>query len=309
MALDLTGLSKYTDELSIELVTEVILKGRTANYVRVQPGVKYKSAINILEGDIVLQTQACGWNPSGSTKPVQRDIEVCALEHKESLCPKDLNDYWAGQLLNAGSNNEEIPFEEAYVNLKTSKLSSINDDLIWKGDTDITGSTNLNKCDGFIKLFESLSGTIIDGNTGGFSAFTKANAIDVVEDFISNISSEIIDRDDLVLFIGYDKFRVYAAALRDANLFHYNGAENQAGSFEMMIPGTMIKMVALKGLNGTDVLVSSFGDNFVIGTDLEGEEDDFRIWYSKDSQEVRTKVSYKLGVQVVFPSLITYAEY
>jgi hypothetical protein len=39
-----------------------------------------------------------------------------------------------------------------------------------------------------------------------------------------------------------------------------------------------------------------------MAVDLEDEESNYRVWYSEDNDEIRTKVSFKVGVNVAFPS-------
>jgi hypothetical protein len=40
--------------------------------------------------------------------------------------------------------------------------------------------------------------------------------------------------------------------------------------------------------------------NMALAVDLENEEGNYRVWYSEDNDEVRTKVSFKVGVNVAF---------
>jgi hypothetical protein len=37
-----------------------------------------------------------------------------------------------------------------------------------------------------------------------------------------------------------------------------------------------------------------------MAVDLEGEEQNYRLWYSEDNDEIRSKVSFKIGVNVAF---------
>ena len=47
-SLDLSGLSKYTDQLSQALVRESVLGGETFKYITVIPNIKYADALNKL---------------------------------------------------------------------------------------------------------------------------------------------------------------------------------------------------------------------------------------------------------------------
>ena len=205
--------------------------------------------------------------------------------------------------MNAGSYNENLPFEQIYAEDKAEKIADMIESVLWKGDT--TGSGNLALVDGYLKLIDSISA--VDGNVDGVTVatgVTSANIVDIIDGMVSSIPADVIDADDLVLFVGYDKYRAYAKALRDANLFHYNGAENQGQEFSQMVPGTNVKVVAVKGLNGTSRMVLSRVANLYVGVDMLNDAEDFNIFYSQDNDEVRFISKFKLGVQVAFPELL-----
>ena len=108
--------------------------------IKVQPGIKGSQAINLLDSNLVVQDGTCGWNSSGSTIYTQRDITVCDYKVNEALCPKDLNDYWLGQLLTPGSYNETVPFEQQIAELKTAQISQYIENLIWQASSASTCS-------------------------------------------------------------------------------------------------------------------------------------------------------------------------
>lgn len=302
MALDVTGLSVYTDENKMDLIKKSILEGRTMEYVTIQPDIKSSATINIIDSTLVGQAGSCGWNEAGTTELTQRAISVCPIKINESICLNTLESYYTQKMMNPGSYNESIPFEQIYAEDKAAKINSMIEDIVWKGDT--TGSGNIALCDGFLKLVDSLTASVVDGNIGGETSITAANIIDIVDGMVISTPADIIDAEDLVLFMGYDTYRTYAKALRDANLFHYTGAENQGEKFTQMVPGTNVKAVATKGLNGTNRLVLSRVANLYVGTDLLNDAEDFSIFYSKDNDEVRFLSKFKIGVQVAFPEFV-----
>ena len=67
-----------------------------------------------------------------------------------------------------------------------------------------------------------------------------------------------------------------------------------------VIPGTNAKLVAVNGLNGTGDIYATTLSNIAMAFDLEAEEDNYTIWYSKDNNEVRYRVAFKLGVNVAY---------
>jgi hypothetical protein len=308
MALNVAGLTAYVDETKMGLIKKMVLGARTLNYFTVQPDIKSSATINIINSDLVAQAGACGWNEDGETILTQRQISVCDLKINESICLNTLEQYYTQKMMNPGSYNEDIPFEGIYAEEKADKIATLVEDLIWKGDS-VGGSGNLALCDGMIykATYEwTGSSATVDGNTGSVTAVTANNIIAIVDAIVAATPADILDADDLVLFVGYDWFRLYSAALRNANLFHYTGEENQGGKYMMMIPGTNVLLLAVRGLNNTNKAFLSSTSNLYFGTDLLSDSEDIRIFYSQDNDEVRTIAKWKQGVQVAFPEFVVY---
>ena len=301
MSLNVSGLSVYTDENKLELIKKSLLEGRTMEFITVQPDIKSSATINIIDSTLVGQAGSCGFNPDGTTALTQRAISVTPIKVNESICLDTLESYYTQKMMNPGSYNESIPFEQIYAEEKAGKISAMLEDIIWKGDTALTG--NISLANGLLKLIDS-EGTVVDGNVAAETSITAANVIDIVDGMIGVVPADIIDKDDLVLFLGYDTYRTYAKALRDANLFAYTGAENQGGDFIQMVPGTNVKVVAVRGLNGSQRLVLSTSSNIYAGVDLLSDSEDFKIFYSNDNDEVRFIAKFKIGVQLAFPDFV-----
>jgi hypothetical protein len=305
MSLNLAGLSAYTNEMAMDLIKEAVLKGRTVDLATVQGGVKSAATINRLSTVLNAQAGACGWSATGSTILDQRTITVCDIKINEAICLNDLEAYYTQVMMNPGSYNTEIPFEQLFAENKKDQIMALVEDLIWKGDT-VGGSGNLALCDGFKVLFDA-GITASNAKYGTYSNTGLASTIIAkVDEAISKIDSNIIDAEDLHLFMSYPDFRTYAKALRDANLFHYTGAENQGGDFTLMVPGTNVRVIAVRGLNNANRWVLTPASNLYIGTDLLSDAEDFRIFYSQDNDEVRFLAKWKLGVQVAYLEHVVY---
>lgn len=306
MSFNVSDLTAYVDQNKLALIKKAVLGGRTIRYIKVQPGIKSSAAINIINSDLVLQSGACGWNSDGETILSQQNLSVCPLKVNESLCLNTLEEYWTQTLMNPGSYNEQLPFEQIFVEEKADKVSAMVDDILWKGDTD-NGSGNLALCDGIIRLCDvTFSGDVVNGNVDAVTGITPSNIIAIVDGMAASVPTDIINMDDLILFCGYDFYRTYATALRNANYFAYTGAENQGEDFSQMIPGTNIRIVAVRGLNGTNKLVLSSASNIYYGTDLLSDQENFELFYSADFDEVRFRVKFKMGVQFAFPEFVVY---
>lgn len=302
MSLNVAGLTTYTDELKMELIRKSVLEGRTTSLITVQPDIKSSSTINIIDSDLVVAAGSCGWNEDGTTILTQRELSVCPLKVNEAICLDTLESYYTQKMMNPGSYNTEIPFEQIYAEEKAAKVNAVIEDIIWKGNTS-TGSGNLALCDGFLALIDS-EGGVVTGNTGSYTAITEANIVDIVDDLVAAVPADIINADDLHLFVGYEIYRLYAKALRNANLFHYTGAEDQGQDFSQMVPGTNCRIIATRGLNNTNRMVLSKASNLYFGTDLLNDAEDFKIFYSEDNDEVRFRSKFKIGVNYAFPEFV-----
>ena len=136
MALNLSGLSSYTDQMKYDLVAKIITEPKTVGIIDVQEGIKHTAALNYLDTDIVLQAGGnCNTTASGTTPLTQKTITVCPIAVNEDICIDDLEVMWTGMKMKPGSYNTDLPFHELYAQTKIAKLAYENELLIWKGDT------------------------------------------------------------------------------------------------------------------------------------------------------------------------------
>lgn len=299
MSLNISNLTAYVDEQRMALIRKMVLGGRSINFMTVQPDVKSAVSVNTISSNLVASAGGCGWNEQGTTDLNQNTLTVCPLRVNESVCITDVESVYLQYLVQPGSYATDFGFEQIYTEDKVANISSLIDTLVWIGDTSTTGQTAL--CDGLITLAETTySASTVNGNTSSATAITLNNIVDLVDDMAAVVPANIIDRDDLILFMGYDVYRLYSTRLRNLNYFAYTGAENQGESFSQMHPGTNIKVVAVKGLNGTNKMFLSAKANLIFGTDLLNDYENIQIWYSNDNQEVRVAAKWKQGVQAAF---------
>ena len=305
MALDVNGLTAYVNQERMALIKKMILGGRSTNFLTIQPDIKSAASINLLSSNLVAQAGGCGFTDDGDTILTQNTLNVCPLKVNESICIDTLEQYYTQAMLAPGSYDTDFGFEQLYTEEKVSQISSLIDTLIWQGDPTVTGQTSL--CTGFIYLAENtFSATTVDGNTSNATAITANNIIALVDDMVAAVPVNIIANDDLYLYMGYDTYRLYALALRNANLFHYTGAEDQGEQFSQMIPGTNVRAIAVKGLNGTNKMFLSAKSNLYFGCDLMNDYENLEIFYSMDFQEVRVVAKWKSGVNAAFWDYVVY---
>ena len=305
MALNVNGLTAYVDQVKMDLIKKMILGGRSTSFMTVQPGIKSAASINLLSSNLVAQAGGCGFTDEGETILTQNTLNVCPLKVNESICIDTLEQYYTQVMLQPGSYDTDFGFEQIYTEEKVSQVSSLIDTLIWQGNTSVTGQTGL--CNGFITLANTTySGSVVNGNVSSATAITASNIIGLVDDAIQVIPTNIIAEDDLYLYCGYDFARLYFTALRNANLYNYPSVETGANDFMITIPSSNVKLVAVKGLTGTNKFFISTKSNMYFGCDLLDDYENLQIFYSMDFQEVRVVAKWKSGVNAAFWDYVVY---
>lgn len=311
MALSFSGISAYTKQDIAPLLTEAVFAAKTQSLIKsggiLLPKTKSSVAVPKLATLANFQADACGWNASGTTTISQATINVGKIKVEEAICTKDFEAYFTQEALKAGSTYEDFGWAEFSTKFTEQKNKMIAKQLeigLWQGDTDST-SENLKRFDGLMKIIDA--GSPVNANVSGYvsggpiSTITAANVVSVLNGVYKAIPVEIIDAEDLKVFVGNDVYRLAVLAYQALNLYNYKVDGDATQTF--IIPGTNVELVAVNGLNGTGDIYATTLSNIAMAFDLEAEEENYKIWYSQDFNEVRYRVAFKLGVGVAYTSL------
>lgn len=291
MAVNFGTLTQYVDEQKIGLIRKSVLGAKTINYVNIQTGVVGPTAVNLLDTTIQFGNGgACGWNEAGASKLSQRVITPALLKVNMSFCDKQMAKYWMNHEVRVAAGQSNLPFEEAFVGDVVAKVNAKLDDIIWNG-VEIGGTTYK----GYLGLLTEAS--IEKAETG-------VTVYETVKNVYNAINADILDKASI--FVGVDTFRALVGELTEKNLYHYNPTVDEA--LEIVLPGTVTKVVAVPGLNGKNVAVAGNAEHMFYGTDMTGDEEVFDLWYSKDNQEFRLAINFAAGVQFAFPDQVAWAD-
>lgn len=314
--LNLANLTKYTDQLSGILLKESVLVGTTFDYISVQSGVKYADSINILTNSLTAAAGGCGTiSPAGSTTLSQRSITVSPIKVEESVCVDEFEQYWIGMLAKEGSYNEMAPevFNQLYLANKVEKIGQLVEDMFWKASPSTralipgSGSGNLALSTGILDILMYTSATNSTVAATASGALTVSTAIGVVDNMIAQIPNDVLGAEDLTLFMSHANFRVLMNALRQGNYFvAYDGQKSHTWVLENYT-NTNVRVVATRGLNGTDIMVLTPSSNLYFGTDSFGEArngDGFQFWYDIRDNITYFRAKLKVGAQVAFPQYV-----
>lgn len=283
-----SSLPEYVEQRREELIAKSVMGAKTLDFINLQTGVKGPTALNLIDFDIQLQDDACGWNEAGTSTLTQRIIDAKPFRVNMAVCDKNLYGTWAQYQVKvaAGKVASDLPFEQDFVNGVLNGIQERVEELIWQGD-----ASNAGEFDGFLTIL------------GSATTATGTTKMDLISEAYAALPCEVAGKSDVVIFVSCATFRAWMQELVAANLYHYDPKE--ASAMEYMLPGANVRVIAVPGM-ADDAAVAGRLSNFFYGTDLESDMETFDLWYSKDNREFRIDVSFIAGVQIAYPSEVAY---
>ena len=283
-----SSLPEYVEQRREELIAKSVMGAKTLDFINLQTGVKGPTALNLIDFDVQLQADACGWNEAGTSTLTQRIIDAKPFRVNMAVCDKNLYGTWAQYQVKvaAGKVASDLPFEQDFVNGVLNGIQERVEELIWQGDGSQAG-----EFDGFLTIL---------GNATSATGTTK---MALVSEAYAALPCEVAGKSDVVIFVSCATFRAWMQELVAANLYHFDPKE--ASAMEYMLPGANVRVIAVPGM-ADDAAVAGRLSNFFYGTDLESDMETFDLWYSKDNREFRIDVSFIAGVQIAYPSEVAY---
>jgi hypothetical protein len=116
------------------------------------------------------------------------------------------------------------------------------------------------------------------------------------------IANSNINQSDIKFFMSKTMAQQYSWKLTADNV-GFMGAYQQNGG-KLYVEGTNIEIVPVEGLTGVTRIYAIEPDNMYFGTDMTGEYEDYKTWFSDDDQVIKFLTRFKAGVQVPFPSRV-----
>ena len=288
MAWDITAISAYVSELEFELMSKVVLKTDLANYVQTRVGLKgMTEKIPLLSGDFNLADGlACGFDgSSNNTDITQVTMNLVSKKYQSELCSAELQSIFMGQYLSAGQNGqqEDVPFAELVANYYVEKAANYVETFLTQGDGTV---------DGIEDLVQVANGAVAQ-TTVTPAAWSSSNAIAQAQSLYEALPAKSQNMNDLIMIVSPEYKRALALNITQTNYFHIS-----PDSDEVFVPGTNVRVVANAGLSGRDYACVGPASAIIYGTDLTGDFEEFRIWYSQDNDTMRTQMRFKLGVAI-----------
>ena len=284
---DVAALPAYTDQLSLDLISKVVLKTDLLDYIDLRSGFTSGTvAINLVDAALPVSALSCGWTSDGQVTYTQVNVIIESLQSKTEMCVEDLRSVYQSAFMNAGTGNDFIPFENVISESYADKLRKYNEGFL------INGSAG--------GAMTGLKGQITSANgatlqAGVPAAWTPANAFEQALDLYDAIDEAVKDRDDLIMVVSPDAYRALVRALVAQNLYHFNSVESND---ILILPGTNVTVVKSSGLVGSDNKFAGPGKMILAATGLTDELDNFRFFYDEAADVMKFRAAWRLGVGV-----------
>ena len=294
MAFNKAGLADYVEQNRDQILSAIVLGGKTISRMTKQTGIKTRAMINFLDLDPVFQDGSdCGFTPQGDVVLTQREIITGAIKVNKDLCERTLLRSYAEYEVRVAADDEKLPFEAEIVSLLTDKINAGMEKAVWQGDTD-SGNVNLARFDGLLKIAGAEDSVV------KVSATASEGAYGAIKKMYMALPEELLEQ-GASIFVSPEVYREYIQGLVDKNNFHYSAPQN-SNPDEYYFPGTNVKVVKTLGLAGTKKMVATYDANMYYGCDLEDAKETVKIWFSDDKDKFNIKVLWNAGVQFAFPN-------
>ena len=286
-----SALSAYVEEKSIPLINQVVLGGSIINDLTVQTGIKTKARIHYLSTDPTFQDgSACGFNAAGSAALTEREIETGLIKINYEFCNNELLGKYSEYLVRIAAGAEDLGFERELIDSIIANIQKKLEKMIFLGD-----KGNSDMFNGLIKVAKDagVSEDVLSKSDGAY-----AN----IKQVYMSLPEEALDK-GATIYVSPATYREFVQELVAKNLFHYSGPVDAAPT-AIVFPGTDVKVKKTAGLAGTDYIFAGVSKDWFYGTDMEGANEEIKVWFSNDQDVVRMKVLFNAGVQVAFPDQV-----
>lgn len=280
MSIVKTSLPAYVEQHNSDLIAKMVFGARTTKYLTPMLGVKGKSALHLLATSVTLGNgAACGWNEAGTSTLTDRNLVTKAVKVNMAFCDKTLIQTYAEYDVRIAAGQKTLPYEENFINDVLDKYGYKLDQEIWQDSTN--GLLALAAADSAVIGYQPASGT------------SKINAVNAA---LLAMPVDIING-NAVIFCSPEFARGYKLELIAANLFHYDPT---ADADEIVIPGSVVRLVAVPGLTGQKKMFGCNLEEVFYGTDTADDASKFEFWYSQDNREFRLAIEGVVGAQYAF---------
>jgi hypothetical protein len=290
--------STYAGEFAGKYIAASLLSAKTLDnkYITIMPNVKYKSVIQKIAVDSIVNNASCDFVTSGTVALTERVLEPKELQVNLELCKQEFVDSWESLQLGY-SAFDEIPanFTDFLISYVGGKVAEATEISIWQG----TAATNGQ----FAGLLPALSASAAAGGADAViksaqsGSITSANVLTKLDGLVNAIPEEVYGKEDLVIYVPTNVSKAYQQALSGQGSI--NGYLNQMNVGEKPMNFNGIDIVWCPGMT-TSYMVAAQKSNLYFGTGLMSDYNEVKVLDMADldgSQNFRVIMRYTASTQ------------
>jgi len=276
-----------------------LLTGKSSSTFKLVPNVKSKIKLAKLDLGNILQDADCTFSATGEGALAQKSFEVEPIKINLSYCKRTFETDYLSQLMRPGSNNAEVmpATVEAYLLAQVAKQTSNDlEKIVWEGDT-ASATYPLMRADGLTKKLLA-DAAVIDIATP--AALTVGNIVAKLGLVYDAIPAQLINKEDLAIFVGSAAWKLYKQALATASA-ETNFMQNYNELFYLGVP-----VLEAPGMAANQI-VAAQRSNLVFLTDLVSDFEEVQVLPQGNvtgEPTVRMVGEFKFGVDYIYGSEI-----
>jgi hypothetical protein len=289
----------YAGEFAGKYIAAALLSAKTLDnqYITIMPNVKYKSVIQSVAVDSIVNDASCNFTTSGTVALSERILEPKELQVNLELCKQEFVDSWEALQLGY-SAFDEIPkdFNDFLISYVGGKVAQATEESIWRG----TAATNGQ----FQGIYTALSSSVVAGGatapvTSSVSgSITSANVLTALNALVDAIPATVYGKEDVMIYVPTNVVKAYQQALSGGTA-GANGWNNQMNVGEKPLNFQGIELAFCPGL-GASAMVAAQKSNLYFGTGLLSDHNEVRVLDMANldgSQNYRIIMRYTAGTQ------------
>jgi hypothetical protein len=284
----------YAGEFAGKYIAAALLSARTLDnkYITIMPNVKFKSVIQKIAVDSIVNDASCDFTTSGTVALTERILEPKELQVNLQLCKQEFVDSWeALQLGYSAFDTIPASFTDFLISYVGGKVAEATEISIWRGNSATNGE--------FSGLYNALSSSVVAGGVNApvtasvSGSVTSANVLSALDSLYNAIPQTIYGKEDLTIYIPTNVAKAYQQALSGGTA-GANGWNNQMNVGEKPMNFQGIELALCPGL-ASSAMVAAQKSNLFFGTGLMSDYNQVKVLDMEDldgSQNFRIIMRY-----------------
>jgi hypothetical protein len=286
--------STYSGEFAGKYIASALLSARTLDngYITIMPNVKYKSVIQRIAVDSIVNDASCDFATSGTVALTERILEPKELQVNLELCKQEFLDSWeALQLGFSAFDSVPANFSDFLVSYVGGKVAEATEESIWRGNPSVNGQ--------FQGIYTELSSSVVAGGVNApvtssvSGSITSANVGTALAALIDAVPQTVYGKEDLMIYVPTNVVKAYQQFLA-GGAQGANGFNNQLNVGEKPLNFNGIEMAYCPGLAASAMVVAQ-KSNLFFGTGLTSDFNTVKLLDMEDldgSQNFRVIMRY-----------------